>query len=444
MTIYRPTAAEIEALTAPSTRAAARSPSRRDLLKGLASGASLALLTALTRRGAAQPSGAAKSGRAPKAKACIVLWLNGGPSQLDSFDPKPKSPNAGKFKAIPTRIKGVQFSEHLGHVADQAHRLAVIRSMSTKEGNHLRARHLVHTGYSPTPTVAHPSLGAWVASRLPNERTALPSFVALGGPSAPAGFLGVQNGPFVVSSIKDPLANVKSQRFVPEKRENERIALLNGLDQRFAAAQHDTKVDGRVSVYGQAVRLMHSDDLSAFDLTTESEKTHQLYGDSDFGRGALMARKLVQGGAKLVEVTLDGFDTHKDGFTRLEKLLGTLDLALSGLLVDLADHKMLDDTLVLCLGEFGRTPKINENEGRDHYPQAWSAVLAGGGIKGGTVHGETDADGVKVDKAVSVPDLLATAMTLLGLDPTESVGTPSGRPISLTDNGSLLRSIVKA
>lgn len=438
MTIYRPTPAEIAAVA----RSTSNGTSRRALLQSFASGASLALLSALTRRAEAAPKATEKAARGPKAKACIVLWLNGGPSQLDSFDPKPKSANGGKFKAIATRIKGAQFTEHLARTADQAHRLAVIRSMSTKEGNHLRARHLVHTGYSPTPTVAHPSLGAWVASRKPNERTALPSFVSLGGPSAPAGFLGVQNGPFVVSSIKDPLANVKSQRFVPEKREDERIALLNVLDQRFAAAQHDVKVDGRVSVYGQAVKLMRSDDLAAFDLTTESEKTHALYGDSDFGRGVMMARKLVEGGAKLVEVTLDGFDTHRDGFTRLEKLLGTLDLALSGLLADLADRKMLDDTLVLCLGEFGRTPKINENDGRDHYPQAWSAVLAGGGIKGGVIHGQTDADGVKVDKPVSVPDLMATAMTLLGLDPAESVGTPSGRPIALTDNGSALRAIM--
>lgn len=450
MTIYRPTLDEVLAATSTSKGSGSGHghgsvPSRRDLLKLFASGASATLLSALAANAHAAPKTAA-AGKASnaKAKSCIVLWLNGGPSHIDSFDPKPKSPNAGKFKAIKTRIKGVEFSEHLPRLAEEAHRLAVVRSMSSKEGNHLRARHLVHTGYSPTPTLAHPSLGAWVASRLGDKTAALPPFVSIGGPSAPAGFLGVQNGPFVVGSVKDPLQNVKSQPFVPATRADERIALLGNLEKGFAERQHDAKIDGRLSVYGQAVRLMKSEDLAAFDLTVENEKTHKLYGDSDFGKSALMARKLVQSGVKLVEITLDGWDTHRDGFTRLEKLLGTLDVALSGLLTDLADHKLLDDTLVLCLGEFGRTPKLNDTDGRDHYPQAWSAVLAGGGIKGGVAHGATDADGAKVDKAVSVPDLMATAMTLLGLDPAESVGTPAGRPISLTDLGSPVRAIMKA
>ncbi len=434
MTISRPSLEDILAL-APSPHG----PSRRDLLKIFSGGAAASLLTAL---GGGKANADPKL-PPPKAKACIVLWLNGGPSHLDSFDPKPKSPNAGKFKAIKTKIKGVELCEHLPRLAEDANKLAIVRSMSSKEGNHVRAKHLVHTGYSPTPTLAHPSLGGWVASRLGDKQAALPPFVSLGGPSAPAGFLGVQNGPFVVPSIKDPLANVKAQPFVPGARVDGRLGLLGNLDKGFAERQHDAKVDGRLAVYGQAVRLMKSEDLAAFDLTIESEKTHKLYGDSDFGRGCLMARKLVQSGVKLVEVTLDGWDTHKDGFTRLEKLLGTLDLALSGLLTDLQANKLLDSTLVLCLGEFGRTPKLNDTDGRDHYPQAWSAVLAGGGIKGGTVHGQTDPDGGKVDKATTVPDLLATAMTLMGLDPSESVGTPAGRPISLTDMGSPIRPIMK-
>lgn len=431
MTISRPTLRDVLTL-------ASEGPSRRDLLKVFSGGAAASLLSAFAGRSEAEPKRPS-----PKAKACIVLWLNGGPSHIDSFDPKPGSPNAGKFKAIKTRIKGVEFSEHLPRLAEDANKIAVVRSMSSKEGNHLRAKHLVHTGYSPTPTLAHPSLGAWVASRLGDKQAALPPFVSLGGPSAPAGFLGVQNGPFVVPSIKDPLANVKAQPFVQGGRGESRVGLLANLDKGFAERQHDPKIDGRVSVYSQAVRLMKSEELAAFDLSIESERTHKIYGDSDFGRGCLMARKLVQSGVNLVEVTLDGWDTHKDGFTRLEKLLGTLDLALSGLLTDLQANKLLDSTLVLCLGEFGRTPKLNDTDGRDHYPQAWSAVLAGGGIKGGTVHGATDADGAKVDKATSVPDLLATAMTLLGLDPSESVGTPAGRPISLTDMGSPIRSIMK-
>ena len=441
MTIYTPSLEDIRSL-ASGDHPDGPGPTRRDALRMFAGAASAGLVSALAGDALGAPK-ASSAKKKPRAKACIVLWLNGGPSHIDSFDPKPKHANGGKLKAIKTRIAGAQFTAPLERLAEQAHKLAVIRSMSSKEGNHVRARYLVHTGYSPTPTVQHPSLGGWVASQLGDKKAALPAFVSIAGPSVSAGFLGVQHGPFVISSVKDPLANVRTPAFVPDSREDRRLSLLHHLEKGFQERQQDPKVDGRVSVYGQAVRLMRSEDLVAFDLSAEPEKVVKLYGDSDFGRGALMARKLVQGGVKLVEVTLDGFDTHKDGFTRLEKQLGILDLALSGLLTDLTEHKMLDDTLVLCLGEFGRTPHINADDGRDHYPQAWSAVLAGGGIKGGTLYGSTDEEGAKVDKPVSVPDLLATATTLLGLQPDDTFPTPGGRPIAITDQGVALSAIMK-
>ncbi len=204
------------------------------------------------------------------------------------------------------------------------------------------------------------------------------------------------------------------------------------------------KVQGRREVTGKAVRLMESPRLQAFDISNESEATRASYGDTDFGRGALAARRLVEQGVKFVEVVYDGWDTHQDAFERQKRLMGGLDPAFATLLDDLSSRRLLDTTLVACMGEFGRTPRINPNDGRDHYPKAWSAVLAGGGIRGGVVHGATDADGAEVvGAATSVPDLLATMATLLGLDPAYTETSPAGRPISLTDGGAPIRAVMR-
>jgi uncharacterized protein (DUF1501 family) len=372
-----------------------------------------------------------------------VLWLNGGPSHLDTFDPKPGTPNGGPFKAIKTRAPTILLSEHLPLLAEQAHHISVIRGMTSKEGSHQRGRYLLHTGYSPNPTVVHPALGAWVSNKLGDPKSDLPEFVSIGGPSAGGGILGVQNGPFVVLQPGVPPQNISYAPGVGEARFERRKAGLELLEQGFSAETGDVKVDGRRQVYAKAERLMASPNLKAFDLSSETAATTRSYGDSDFGRGCLTARRLLEAGVRYVEVQLDGWDTHKDNFNRTKTLMGQLDPALAGLLRDLDQRKMLSRTLVLCLGEFGRTPKINGNEGRDHYPGAWSAVLAGGGIRGGYVHGQTDQDGSKVVSGnVLVPNLFATVATQLGLNPDASVMSPIGRPIGLTDNGSPIKELV--
>jgi uncharacterized protein (DUF1501 family) len=189
--------------------------------------------------------------------------------------------------------------------------------------------------------------------------------------------------------------------------------------------------------------MMYAPRLKAFDIADESEPTLRAYGDSDFGRGCVMARRLVEGGVRFVEVVLDGWDTHKDNFGRTEKLMGALDPALATLLAELDARKLLESTLVMCMGEFGRSPKINENDGRDHHPAAWSAVMAGGGVRGGTVVGATSEDGDKVvSRPIAVAELMATATTLLGMDPDKEVMTPLGRPIALTDNGKPIAEIL--
>jgi len=233
-----------------------------------------------------------------------------------------------------------------------------------------------------------------------------------------------------------PPPNVDNDRF------ERRRALLDTLEAGFEKETSDAKVSGRRAVYSKAIRLMQSPRVRAFDLDGEPAALKAAYGETDFGRGCLLARRLVESGVKFVEVVLDGWDTHQNAFEKEKTLMGTLDPAFASLIKDLDDRRLLASTLVLCMGEFGRTPRINANDGRDHYPQAWSAVLAGGGIRGGVVHGQTDADGAKVSQPTGVPDLLATASTLLGMDPAFTVTTPIGRPLSLTDGGSPLRAIM--
>ena len=388
---------------------------------------------------------AAVAAEAPpgKARACILLWLNGGPSHIDTFDPKPGRVTGGPFKAIAARAKGMTLSEHLPLLADRGDRIALVRSMSSKEGNHARAQYLVHTGYAPNPTVVHPSLGGWTSASLADPHSDLPAFVSIGGPSFGAGFLGVQNGPFVMQKGGAAPPDVAMPPGVDGARFDRRRAALDAMEDRFARTTGEPKVDGRRQVYAKAVRLMQSPKLDAFDLSAESEATKKTYGDTDFGRGCLVARRLVERGTRFVEVVLDGWDTHKDDFERTKTLMGTLDPAFAALLDDLGARGLSGSTLVACMGEFGRTPKINANDGRDHWPGAWSAVLAGAGVRGGVVHGATDDDGAKpAGPPTGVPDLLATMATVMGLDPSHSETTPAGRPIAVTDDGTPIRAVM--
>ena len=419
---------------------------RRDLLRaGVMSGLGLGVSSVLERLALAAPGAGAGAGAGSgsgKAKAVILLYMNGGPSHIDTWDPK-TGKVAGPAKSIKTNVPGVMISEHMPRLASMTNKLAIVRGMTSKEGNHQRAQYLLRTGYSPNPTVAHPSLAAWVAKRLGEPSSGLPSSVSLGGPSLGAGFFGVQYGPFVVQTPGQMPQNVGYGPGVDDARFEARKRLLDGLDGSFAAQTGDVKIEGRRQLYAKADRLMHASALKAFDASEEPEAVRASYGDTPFGRGCLTAARLVAAGVRFVEVTLDGWDTHQDVFGRTKKLMGALDPAMSGLLEDLQRRGLAESTLVVWMGDFGRTPTINGNDGRDHFPNAWSAVLAGGGIRGGVVHGETDAQGAKVVKdAVTVPNLLATVATTLGLDPADMAQSPAGRPISLTDSGSPVKALL--
>ncbi len=412
---------------------------RRTLLQVGAS----ALFGALVNRYLSPRTALAADGRGAKASACILLWLNGGPSHIDTFDPKPGKASGGPFKAIKTRAPGVLLCEHLPRLAERCNEIALVRSMSSKEGNHSRAQYYVHTGYAPSPTVEYPSMGAWTGARRGEPEAELPAFVSIGGPSFGAGFLGVQNGPFVLQKAGAPPADVSVSPGVDGARFERRLAALSAMDERFASVTADPKLDGRRQVYAKAVRLMQTPKLEAFDVSGESEATRRAYGDTDFGRGCLAARRLVERGVKFVEIVLDGWDTHQNNFERTQSQMAALDPAFAALLADLTSRGRLGSTLVACMGEFGRTPTINANDGRDHWPAAWSAALAGGGIRGGVVRGATDDDGAKVTTApTTVPDLLATMATLLGLDPAHTETSPTGRPISVTDGGAAIRELM--
>ncbi len=370
------------------------------------------------------------------ATAIIVLYMNGGPSHLDTFDPKRDAAVSGPAKAMATRVKGIEISENLPGLADIAGSLTIVRGMTSKEGNHDRAQYLLHTGYSPNPTVEHPAFGAWVGKKLGAERSGLPPFVSIGGPSRGGGILGVAESPFVLLKGGEPPPDVALPPFVTSARAQRRESFLAAFEDDFAKKSGDDKVRDRQAIEARAMKLMRTPDLAAFRLDDESPATRAAFGDTEFGKGALTAVRLVERGVRAVEVVLDGWDTHKDNFGRIKKLSATLDPAMSALVKELQTRGLLETTIVLWLGDFGRTPKINGTDGRDHHPQAWSAVLAGGGLGKGIALGETDARGEKVVRdPVTVPNLMATLATRLGMDPAESVTAPSGRPIAMTDKG---------
>jgi uncharacterized protein (DUF1501 family) len=331
----------------------------------------------------------AKEGPARRAKACILLWLNGGPSHIDTFDPKPGSETNGPFQPIATRVAGLQFSQHLPKLAEQAQHLAVVRSLTSREADHDRAYVYLHTGNQREETVEFPSLGSVVARECSAEEGDLPAFVSINSSAAGPGFFGVEYAPHVINDLTAPLENVELPEGVDEKRMDRRLAALAAFNRGFARRGDPATVAEHERFTHKAVRFRKSPALKAFDLSYERSELLASYGaatpeegeedNSAFGKACVMARRLVEQGVRFVEVTLDGWDTHSDNFNTVAKLSKQLDPAFAGLVADLAERKLLDDTLVMCMGEFGRTPKINAENGRDHWSEAFSAVFVGGG-----------------------------------------------------------------
>lgn len=387
------------------------------------------------------------AGAAGKAKACILVWLNGGPSHIDTFDPKPGAKSAGQFKAIDTAVAGIRFSEHLPSLAARAGHLAVIRSMTSKEEDHERAYHLLHTGREPDESVDMPSLGAVLTREQPSEGD-LPAFVSIQGDSAGAGFLGLEYAPLVINDLDNPVANISLPEDVDPARHARRLGALAALNRGFARRADAERVADSERLAAKALRFQRSTALTAFQIAEEPDSVRESYGATgdtpDFGKACILARRLVEQGVRFVEVRLDGWDTHDNNFGQVAALCGQLDPALAALIGDLAERGLLDETLVVCLGEFGRTPKINPQNGRDHWAHAFSALVAGGGVRGGQVIGATDAEGAQVaDRPVTVSDLFATLLAAKGLDPAKQYTTPQGRPIRIADKGQVVQELFR-
>jgi len=405
-----------------------------------------------------------ETAKSPQRKrSCILLWMNGGPSQMDTFDLKPGHANGGPFKAIETTAPGLRVSEHLPKLAQMADRLALVRSMSTKEGDHGRATYFLRTGYAPQGQVQYPSLGSLVAKELADEEAELPGFVSIGpfrffnqaayGP----GFLGHAFAPLIIGEngaarVARPGTDAVDARLrvqdleppdgVDRRRADARLGLLEPMNTGFIDNHPGLPAQSHRTAFERAVRFMRSDDVKAFRLDDEPARLRDAYGRNPFGQGCLLARRLVERGVPFVEVTLGnvdgqpgvGWDTHAQNFESVRQLSGVLDAGWSTLMKDLAGRGLLDTTTIVWMGEFGRTPKINSNAGRDHFPNAWTAVLAGGGVSGGQAIGRTSPDGMSVaDRPVSVPDFIATVCLALGIDPRTQNVSNVGRPIRIAD-----------
>lgn len=373
-----------------------------------------------------------------KHKSCILLWMDGGPTHKDTFDLKPGTKDAGDFKPIPTSVLGIQISEHFPRLAQQMQHGAIIRGMSTGEGSHGRAKYYLHTGYKEgVGGLVYPSMGSIVASQIGDPQQPLPNFVSVGNRSYGAGFLGARHQPMVVT---DPAKGVENLRPMVELGQfDNRVGLLEEMERGFFKDYKATSGTDHQTTYKRAVELMKSKEAKALDLSLEPAASRAAYGDGKFGEGCLLARRLIEQGVAFVEVTLGGWDTHQDNWDRVKKLSGQVDPAMSALVTDLKSRGLLDSTLVIWMGEFGRTPKINSRgakPGRDHYPRAWSTVMMGGGIKGGQVVGKTDKEGAAVEgPSVSALDFMATVCQALGIDYSKKNMAGNGRPITIVDKG---------
>lgn len=370
-------------------------------------------------------------------KSCILLWMGGGPATIDIWDLKPGADTGGEFRPASTSVPGIQISEHMPTVGRQMKNLAIIRSMSTTEADHNRGTYKMHTGYVPNVTMQHPSIGAVSAFELGPQlkEFELPHFVAVSTPAVGSGFLGMAHAPFVVQNPGSPIQNLTPPGGLAGFRMDNRLSLQKLMDDEFIRQGRGVAAKDHKEIYDKTVRMMNSKRLDAFKLDGEDKKTKERYGETGFGRGCLMARRLVETGVTFVEVGLGGWDTHQRTFeAHKTRLQPELDKGMGSLVEDLAQRGLLDKTLVVWMGDFGRTPRINQDAGRDHWARSWSVAIGGCGINGGQVVGKTSEDGTQVvDRPLDTPDLLATCYRALGIPIDRQYTTPNGRPYWVVD-----------
>ena len=404
----------------------------------------VSVMNGLAPSGFAAPfEGASKLKQAATAKRVIYLYMSGGMTHLDTFGVVPGADTMGDTKTSGTSADGVQISEYLPETAKMMHRGAIINSLSSTQGAHAQGNYFQHTSYTMRGATRHPSMGAWLQKFQGKGNADLPGSVIITGDSkhAGGGFFEAAFQPLIINDPAKGLQNSRRPGTLSETDFDYRLGLSAKLDQGFRQTYHYDGVKAYAEVYKDAIQVMKSEDLDAFDLGKESEDAHRAYGSGTFGQGCLLARRLVEHGVRFVEVNLGGWDMHQDIYARLPERAADLDRSLGALLSDLEVRGLLDDTLVVLTSEFGRTPKINQNAGRDHYPKAFSSVLWGGGIAGGQVYGKTDKGIEVTEDKVSVPDFNATIAYALGLPLDTVLYSSSKRPFTVTDKGQPITSL---
>ncbi len=415
-----------------------RGMNRRHFMSHLA-GASAMVGTALAL-GQTLRANAATMGK--NQKAAILLWMGGGPSSIDLWDMKPGANTGGPFRPIATN-GDVQICEHLPMMAQNMDKVSIVRSMSTREADHMRGRYYMHTGYVPNPNVVHPSYGSVIAHQLGAQRPELkiPSFISVGGESEGPGFLGMAYSPFSVNS-NGRVRNL-NLGIAPDRITN-RMQALKMMESDFINQRRGIAAAEHAKVLGKTLDLMSSRQMEAFRVEKEPTGVKERYGNTNFGRGCLLARRLVEAGVPFVEVNLGGWDNHQNIFNTLENnKLPELDRGMSALLEDLAQRGMLDSTAVMWMGEFGRTPNINGNTGRDHWARSWSVLAGGAGMKPGNAIGKTNEDGSRVEgQSYSSEDLMATVCKSLDIDLETTFTSASGRPMKIANSGKLIEGLI--
>ena len=377
-------------------------------------------------------------------KACILVWLGGGAPTIDMWDLKPNSKNGGEFQQIST-AGDLQICEHLPKIAQQMDGLSVVRSMATREADHMRGTYYMHTAYVPNPTVVHPTFGSVVSYELGTKRAELeiPAFISVGGGSMSPGFLGMAHAPFVVDA-QGRIQNANMEG-MDVQRLGQRLEILGAIEEGFIKSDRGDLGQAHKDVYQKAVNLMTSSQMDAFKVMQETPETRAMYGDTAFGNSLIMARRLVETGVPFIEVrNPNGWDLHQNVFATLRNTnLPMLDSGIAGLVADLKQRGMFEDTVVVCMGEFGRTPRINANVGRDHWATSWSVMIGGGGLRGGVAVGETDEDGLRIVSESYLPgDIWATVAHALRI-PLNTVHTSTrGRPMKLANGGNPVKALL--
>lgn len=373
-------------------------------------------------------------------RACILLWMAGGPSQFETFDPKPGAETQGPTRSIHTAVAGIQIAEHWTRTARVTNEMTIIRSMTSREGNHGRATYLLHTSYLPSGGIVHPGIGSIVAKEIGPRDSDIPNFVSISGSSVGPSFLGVQYAPFVVLDPNRPPDNLRTP--VADQRFQRRLGLLRELEEPFAQAGAGQQVRDHQTLYQQTSRLVLSPRTRSFGLDHEPARLRDAYGRSPFGQGCLLARKLIEAGVPIVEVQSSGWDTHGDELNSLKRLIPPVDQGVAALLTDLKSRGLLERTLVIWMGEFGRTPRVNLNNGRDHYPEAFNLALAGCGVKAGQVIGATNAVGTQVaQRPISVQDLFCTIYQGLGVNFRHEYESNVNRPLPIVEGGAVVNEV---